>query len=94
MGKHQHKRPTALQYNPQNNSAPTLVAKGDNALAKEIIGLAQQHGVLIHEDPHLAKILNSLDIVQSVPREIFFVMAELIAFSYVLQGNFPINTEA
>ena len=94
MGKHQHKRPTALQYNPQNNSAPTLVAKGDNALAKEIIGLAQQHGVLIHEGPHLAKILNSLDIVQSVPREIFFVMAELIAFSYVLQGNFPNNTEA
>jgi flagellar biosynthesis protein len=68
MGKHQHKRQTALQYNPQNNSAPTLVAKGHNALAEEIIGLAQQHGVLINEDPHLAKILNSLDIVQSVPR--------------------------
>lgn len=91
MGKHQHKRPTALQYNPQNNSAPTLVAKGDNALAKEIIGLAQQHGVLIHEDPHLAEILNSLDIGQSVPQEIFIVVAELVAFSYVLQGKFPEN---
>ena len=48
MGKHQHKRPTALQYNPQNNTAPTVVAKGENALSEDIIALAQQHGVLIH----------------------------------------------
>jgi flagellar biosynthesis protein len=86
-----NKHATALQYNPQNNTAPTVVAKGENALAEDIIALAQQHGVLIHEDPHLAKILNSLDIGQSVPQEIFIVVAELVAFSYVLQGKFPEN---
>jgi flagellar biosynthesis protein len=49
------KHAAALKYNRQDNSAPTVVAKGDNAMAEEIIALAQEHGVLIHEDPHLAE---------------------------------------
>ena len=60
-----------------------------NALAEEMFALA--HGVLIHEDPHLAEILNTLDIGQEVPQEIFVIVAEIIAFSYVLQGKFPAN---
>jgi flagellar biosynthesis protein len=96
------KHAAALRYDPQHHSAPTVVAKGENVLAEEIIALAREHGVLIHEDPHLAEVLNSLEIGQSVPQEIFIVVAELIAFSYVLQGKFPknwhdhqpINTEA
>lgn len=87
------KHATALKYDPELNNAPTLIAKGDNAMAEEIIALARENGVLIHEDPHLVQVLNSLKIGQSVPQEIFVVVAELIAFSYVLQGKFPENWE-
>ena len=83
------KQAAALKYSAQDNAAPIVIAKGDNALAEEMFALA--HGVLIHEDPHLAEILNTLDIGQEVPQEIFVIVAEIIAFSYVLQGKFPAN---
>ena len=85
----QKKQAAALKYSAQDNAAPIVIAKGDNALAEEMFALA--HGVLIHEDPHLAEILNTLDIGQEVPQEIFVIVAEIIAFSYVLQGKFPAN---
>lgn len=85
------KQAAALKYSAQDNAAPIVLAKGDNALAEEISALAHAHGVLIHEDPHLAEILNTLDIGQEVPQEIFVIVAEIIAFSYVLQGKYPAN---
>ncbi|WP_088330212.1 EscU/YscU/HrcU family type III secretion system export apparatus switch protein [Lacimicrobium sp. SS2-24] len=88
----QHKPRSAvgIKYQADNKQqAPTVIAKGFGELAEEIIALARQEGVLIHEDEHLAGFLNQLDLGQEIPRELYLVIAELIAFSYVLQGKFP-----
>jgi flagellar biosynthesis protein len=83
------------QQNPQNEqsqegaAAPTIIAKGFGELAEDIITLAKQNGVLVHEDPYLSDFLATLDLGQEIPDQLYHVIAELIAFSYVIQGKFP-----
>jgi len=72
-----------------NKAAPKIVAKGSGSVADEIIALAEQHGVLIHKDDELSQLLGQLDLGQDIPEGLYHVIAELIAFSYVLQGKFP-----
>lgn len=71
--------------------APKIVAKGHGALADEIIRLAREHGVLVHEDENLNRLLQQMDLGSEIPPELYLLIAELIAFSYVLQGKFPDN---
>jgi flagellar biosynthesis protein len=73
----------------EKSPAPTIVAKGFGDLADEIIALAKESGVLIHEDPYLSDFLATLDLGQEIPEQLYHVIAELISFSYVLQGQFP-----
>jgi flagellar biosynthesis protein len=72
-----------------SGGAPTIIAKGFGDLAEEIITLAKQNGVLVHEDPYLSDFLATLDLGQEIPDQLYHVIAELISFSYVLQGKFP-----
>lgn len=79
----------ALQYDGQQ--APKIVAKGHGELAQDIIALAREHGVLIHEDGQLNQLLQRMELGDQIPPELYVLIAELIAFSYVLQGKFPEN---
>ncbi|RUO30260.1 EscU/YscU/HrcU family type III secretion system export apparatus switch protein [Aliidiomarina soli] len=82
------KRAIGLYYSgnkgPANHdpsAAPTVIAKGFNELADEIIRLAKEHNVLVHEDPELANFLSRLDVGDEIPRELYVIIAELIAFA-------------
>lgn len=77
------------QQGENGDNAPKIIAKGFGDLADEIIALAKKNGVIIHEDEELAKLLNQLDLGQEIPENLYYIIAELIAFSYVLQGKFP-----
>lgn len=79
----------ALQYD--GKSAPKIIAKGHGELADDIIALAREHGVLIHEDEQLNQLLQRMELGDQIPPELYVLIAELIAFSYVLQGKFPEN---
>ncbi|MCH8538267.1 MAG: EscU/YscU/HrcU family type III secretion system export apparatus switch protein [Alkalimonas sp.] len=81
------KSATALKYD--GKAAPKIIAKGHGALAEEILAVAKEHGVLIHEDEELNKLLATMELGDSIPKELYLIIAELIAFSYVLQGKFP-----
>ncbi|NCP65617.1 MAG: flagellar biosynthesis protein FlhB [Paraglaciecola sp.] len=84
------KSAVALKYQQgEKGAAPTIIAKGFGDLADEIIQLARENGVLVHEDPYLSDFLATLDLGQEIPDQLYHVIAELIAFSYVLQGKFP-----
>ena len=83
------KTATALQYD--GKQAPTITAKGHGELAEDIIALAKAHGVLVHQDDELSKLLSQLQLGEQIPAQLYVVIAELIAFSYVLQGKFPEN---
>ena len=107
------KRAIGLKYQPDKGQsdtkladktiAPEVIAKGFGELADEIIALAKEHGILVHEDKYLSEFLSTLDLGQQIPEQLYYVIAELIAFSYVLQGKTPqgwqdpsgkINTDA
>lgn len=70
-------------------NSPIVSAKGFGKLADEIIDAAEQKGIMIHQDEALAKTLSNLALGEDIPKELYYVIAELIAFSYVVNGKFP-----
>lgn len=85
--KKQQKRVIGLKYN--QTTAPKVIIKGYGTLADELIAIAKENDVMIHQDPELSQFLNCLELGQEIPRELYIVIAELIAFAFVLQGKFP-----
>ncbi|WP_413472788.1 EscU/YscU/HrcU family type III secretion system export apparatus switch protein [Shewanella baltica] len=81
------KQAVALSYDGRN--APKIVATGEGLIAEEIIALAKANGVYIHQDPHLSHFLQLLDLGEEIPKELYLLIAELIAFVYMLDGKFP-----
>lgn len=83
-----------LRYNSGEAGAkPKVVSKGHGELAKAIIEQAEEAGILIHEDPYLSDMLLTLDLGQEIPESLYYVIAELIAYSYMLQGKMPAGWE-
>lgn len=81
------KQAVALSYDGRN--APKIVATGEGLIAEEIIALAKANGVYIHQDPHLSHFLQLLELGEEIPNELYLLIAELIAFVYMLDGKFP-----
>ena len=77
----------ALKYD--GKEAPTLVAKGYGETARQIIDLAAENNIHIHQDPMLLEVLSHLDLGQEIPRELYLAVAKIIAFAYFLQGKHP-----
>ncbi|WP_258406193.1 EscU/YscU/HrcU family type III secretion system export apparatus switch protein [Shewanella aegiceratis] len=84
------RRPTqaaALRYD--GKSAPQITAKGEDLVAEEIIAIAKEAGIYIHQDANLSNFLQKLEIGEEIPKELYLLIAELIAFVYMLDGKFP-----
>jgi flagellar biosynthesis protein len=81
------KQAVALSYDGKH--APQITAKGKGEVAEEIIALARESGIYIHQDPHLSDFLQLLEVGEEIPRELYLLIAELIAFVYMLDGKFP-----
>ena len=76
-----------LQYDKE--TTPTVTTKAKNDLADQIIELAREHDIYIHEDPELIELLSQLDIGWDIPPALYTAVAEVIAFAYILAGKFP-----
>ncbi|MCL1145237.1 EscU/YscU/HrcU family type III secretion system export apparatus switch protein [Shewanella marinintestina] len=72
-----------------NGKAPIVTAKGQDLLAQEMIAIAEQAGIHIHKDENLCEFLQGLEVGDEIPNELYLLIAELIAFVYVLDGKFP-----
>jgi flagellar biosynthesis protein len=77
----------ALTYDGQQ--APTLTAKGDDELAEAILAIAREYNVPIYENAELVKMLARLELGDSIPRELYLTIAEIIAFAWNLKGKYP-----
>jgi flagellar biosynthesis protein len=82
--KNPNKRPAAaaLQYDPQKPEPPQVVAVGRGVTAEEIVRIAKEHKIPLHEDPGLVEALARLDVSEYVPRELYAVVAEILAYVY------------
>lgn len=81
------KQAIALHYDQKN--APSITAKGQGELAEQIIALAEEYGVPLHQDKELSALLSQLDLGDEIPRELYIAVAEVLAFAYMLTGKFP-----
>lgn len=79
----------AVALSFDGKTAPKITATGKDLVAEEIISLAKDAGIHIHQDPHLSDFLQLLELGDEVPKELYVLIAELIAFVYMLDGKFP-----
>lgn len=70
-------------------SAPSLTAKGDDALAEAILALAREHEVPIYENAELVRVLARLELGDQIPEALYRTIAEIIAFAWYLKGKCP-----
>lgn len=79
------RRAVALRYRAGEADAPRVVAKGKGIVADQIVALAQEHGVHVHEDADLVALLGALDLNADIPAELYRAVAEVLAFVYRLE---------
>ncbi|WP_320821012.1 EscU/YscU/HrcU family type III secretion system export apparatus switch protein [Thalassolituus sp.] len=70
-------------------TAPKISAKGEDDLAQAIIQLALAHKVPVYENAELVSWLSQLDLGDEIPRQLYQVIAEILAFVYHLEGRTP-----
>jgi flagellar biosynthesis protein len=76
----------ALAYDPTGPEPPELVALGRGLSAEEIVRLAREHDIPVHQDAGLVEALAKLEVGQTIPRELYAVVAEVLAFVYAVDA--------
>lgn len=71
---------TAIKYDKDTQVAPELVAKGKGLVADNIIKKAEEAGVKTYEDELLSQQLYNLSIGDTIPEELYLVVAKVLAF--------------
>ncbi|MTI63170.1 EscU/YscU/HrcU family type III secretion system export apparatus switch protein [Methylophaga sp.] len=82
-------RAIALQYDGEN--APIVTASGEGAIAEEILRIAREHNIPLREDALLAELLSELNLGEEIPPMLYRVIAEVIAYAYLVSGKVPVN---
>ncbi|MCU6502633.1 EscU/YscU/HrcU family type III secretion system export apparatus switch protein [Rugamonas sp. A1-17] len=66
--------------------APKVVAKGRGLVAEQIISVALEAGVFIHESKELVSLLMDVDLDQQIPPTLYRTIAELLAWLYHIES--------
>ena len=73
------KTAVALAYNP-GDVAPKILAAGKGEIAERIIEAAKENDVPFYQDNKLADTLSRLRIGDTIPPELYDVVAEILVF--------------
>ena len=74
----------ALSYDKSKIASPKMTALGQGLTAEHIIKKANEHQVPIVEDPSLVDMLSELHVNETIPEELYQVVAEVFAYIYSL----------
>ncbi len=77
----------ALEYNPESDEAPRVIATGRGEIAHRILEIAQANQIPIREDPILAQALSLVDLEEEIPPELYAVVAEVLGWVYRLRNK-------
>ncbi|MDD2763090.1 MAG: EscU/YscU/HrcU family type III secretion system export apparatus switch protein [Opitutaceae bacterium] len=73
----------ALKYERGIDTAPVVLAKGENRFAQRIKALAAEHEVPVMENPPVARVLHAMGRVgEAIPAELYQAVAEILAVVY------------
>ena len=75
----------AMEYD--GKQAPLVTARGHDEIANQILILAQQANIPIHQDKNLALVLDQVDLGDHIPEALYVVIAEILTFAYRLSGK-------
>ncbi len=76
----------ALKYDIEKNSAPIVVAKGQDYVALKIIEIAEQNHIPMTENVPLARALyKTVAVNREIPEEYYVILAEIMAWVYSLK---------
>lgn len=67
----------ALKYDMDINRAPIVIASGYGEIANKIIHIGESHGIPIYQDDQSASILCMLKLGDSIPEELYVLIANL-----------------
>jgi flagellar biosynthesis protein len=89
------KRPAAaaLHWDPVSNEPPEVMAVGRGITAETIVQIAKERGIPIYEDPGLVEALARLDVSDYIPRELYAVVAEVLAYVYRIDSAYRDRTD-
>ena len=76
-GRDDRLRVAALKYEPDKNTAPTVVAAGSGAIAQRILQVAMENGVTIYQDDTAATLLAKLETGQEIPPELYQIVVNI-----------------
>lgn len=74
------KKVAALKYSPEENNAPQIIGIGKGENAEKILEKAREHNIPIYEDEELANTLNSFNVGDEIPPELYEVVAQILVF--------------
>jgi len=78
----------ALKYDEKTSSAPVVIAKGQDYLARKIREAALEHNVEIVENPPLAQSLYTIcEVDNEIPAELYQAVADILVFVYKQKGK-------
>ncbi len=78
----------ALKYDPERNTAPVVVAKGQDELALRIIKVAEENQVYVIENKPLARALYATtEVRQQIPPDYYGAIAEILVYVYKLKNK-------
>lgn len=78
----------ALRYKPEKDSAPVVVAKGQDSLALRIVKAAEEAKVAVVENVPLARALYaSSEVGREIPPELYNAVAEVLVYLYRLNDK-------
>ena len=81
----------ALQYRPEQDNAPIVLAKGQDELALRIIRTAEEHQISVIENIPLARALYAnTELNREIPAEFYGAVAEVLVYIFKLNEKHQI----
>ena len=78
----------ALAYQ-KGGKAPKVVASGKGLIAEQIIALAHDNNVHVHESKEMVALLMGVELDKEIPPKLYQVVAELLAWLYKIEAAQP-----
>jgi flagellar biosynthesis protein len=72
----------ALKYRLEEDVAPLVIASGRGVMADAILKKAAELDIPVHPDGDLAELLSDVEVGQSIPEELYEVVAQIMAMIY------------
>ena len=79
----------SLQYNRGGDRVPKVTAKGQGWVAEKILAIAEEQNIPIKKDKDLMELLEKIDVGQEIPESLYKIIAELLAWVYHLNKEYP-----